>query len=59
MTTTHHGRTALFLAPPAGEADELRTCSPLIGEEAMRRLRNPFRTVDGATGDTGRAGAEQ
>ena len=59
MTTTDQGRTALFLAPPAGEADELRTSAPPLGEEAMRRLRHPFRSLDAAAADASAAGAER
>ncbi len=50
MTSTHLP-AALFLAPESGERDELHASSPLLGEEAMRRLRNPFRTTDPGSAD--------
>ena len=56
MTPTHPARTALFLAPPAVEDDD-RQAAPVRGEEAMSRLRNPFRAGDAALADAGQAGA--
>jgi hypothetical protein len=53
MTSTHLP-AALFLAPESGERDELHASSPLLGEEAMRRLRNPFETADSGAGDADR-----
>ncbi len=58
MTSTHPGRTALFLAPPATEGEQWEA-TPRRGEEAMRRLRNPFRATDTATGNAGHAAVSE
>jgi hypothetical protein len=50
MTSTHLP-AALFVAPATAESDELHAETPLVGEEAMRRLRNPFRTTDPGSAD--------
>ena len=58
MTPPYPGRTALFLAPPTAESDE-HHAEPRRGEEAMRRLRNPFQAADPAGFTGGLAGAER
>ncbi len=59
MTPTLPGRTALFLAPPAGAAEENAATAPRVGEEAMLRLRNPFRAEEAGPDDTGPAAADR
>ncbi len=58
MTQTQLGRTTLFLAPPATEGEQWEP-APRRGEEAMRRLRNPFRATDTATASAGHATAAE
>jgi hypothetical protein len=53
MTSTRPDRTGLFQAPPSTEADESGATTPRLDEEALRRLRNPFQTVDEGTAGTG------